>query len=360
MHPEIKQEKPGKCPKCGGMNLAKNSRPQSSDHCATTSHPLTLSRNLKLASLAFLLIFAVSFIPHPFLKPLNTSLISYLNQIWWAILLGFLIGGLIDYFVPDNFIFKHLGSHRPRSLLSAVIAGFFMSACSHGILALSIQLYKKGASIPSVITFLLASPWANLPVTILLFSFFGLKALLIITAAMIIALITGTIFIFLEKHSLIESSRPAPKSTAVDWQNLKHFQPAPAHKGVFFGALGLANMVLWWIIIGFLIAAAIQAYVPGHYFMRFFGPGILGLILTLAFATIIEVCSEGSAPIAFEIYKQVGTIGNPFVFLMAGVITDFTEIGLIWTNIGRKSALWLPLVTIPQVLLVAWLFNTFL
>ena len=49
-----------------------------------------------------------------------------------------------------------------------------MSACSHGILAISMQLYKKGASIPSVITFLLASPWANFPVTILLFGFFGL------------------------------------------------------------------------------------------------------------------------------------------------------------------------------------------
>ena len=91
--------------------------------------------------------------------------------------------------------------------------------------------------------------------------------------------------------------------------------------------------------------------------MQFMGPTFTGLLITLAVATVIEICSEGSSPIAFEIYRQVGTLGNPFVFLMAGVVTDYTEIGLLWTNIGRKTAIWLPVIAVPQVLLVAWLFN---
>ena len=45
---------------------------------------------------------------------------------------------------------------------------------------------------------------------------------------------------------------------------------------------------------------------------------------------------------------------------MAGVSSDVTEIGLIWSNIGRKAAIWLPLITIPQVLLVGYLLNAFL
>jgi uncharacterized membrane protein YraQ (UPF0718 family) len=109
-----------------------------------------------------------------------------------------------------------------------------------------------------------------------------------------------------------------------------------------------------------LIAAIIGAYVPGHIFMKYFGPSFLGLLLTLIFATIIEVCSEGSSPIAFEIFNKVGTLGNPFVFLMAGVVTDYTEIGLIWSNIGKKTAIWLPIITVPQVLLIGYLFNILL
>jgi len=46
--------------------------------------------------------------------------------------------------------------------------------------------------------------------------------------------------------------------------------------------------------------------------------------------------------------------------LMAGVATDYTEIGLIWSNIGKKSALWLPAITVPQILILGYLFNIFL
>ncbi len=39
-------------------------------------------------------------------------------------------------------------------------------------------------------------------------------------------------------------------------------------------------------------------------------------MITLILATLIEVCSEGSAPSAFEIFNQTGAFGNSFVFLM--------------------------------------------
>jgi uncharacterized membrane protein YraQ (UPF0718 family) len=87
------------------------------------------------------------------------------------------------------------------------------------------------------------------------------------------------------------------------------------------------------------------------------GPTILGLFVTLGLATVIEVCSEGSAPMAFEIFKQTGAMGNSFVFLMAGVATDYTEIGLLWHNVGRKTAIWLPVITVPQVIILGWIAN---
>ena len=44
---------------------------------------------------------------------------------------------------------------------------------------------------------------------------------------------------------------------------------------------------------------------------------------------------------------------------MAGVATDYTEIGLLWTNIGKRTAIWLPVVTVPQILIFATLLNKF-
>ncbi len=123
------------------------------------------------------------------------------------------------------------------------------------------------------------------------------------------------------------------------------------------GALALSDMVLWWIILGILIASVVGAYIPTHFFHRFMGPTLLGLIVTLGLATIIEVCSEGSSPLAFEIYRQTGALGNSFIFLMAGVATDYTEIGLLWTNVGRRTAMWLPIVTVPQIVAIGYIAN---
>jgi uncharacterized membrane protein YraQ (UPF0718 family) len=196
--------------------------------------------------------------------------------------------------------------------------------------------------------------------TILLFSFFGWQALLFVLGAMVVALITGFAYMGLARLGWIEPQPEAPDQDEPDWSRIRHFQPREALRGVSMGTLSLTNMVLWWILIGVMAASLLRAYVPEGMFMEYFGPDIAGLGLTLLFATIIEVCSEGTSPLAFEIFNQVGALGNPFVFLMAGVATDYTEIGLIWSNIGRRSAIWLPVITVPQILLLGWAMNVFM
>ncbi|MBD3262746.1 MAG: YHS domain-containing protein, partial [Candidatus Altiarchaeales archaeon] len=162
-------------------------------------------QKITLASAFTVLILLVSFYV-PALNPLYEKIIQYFEIIWWAVLLGLFIGGLIDYFVPREYISHVLSKPEKKTVFKAIFLGFLMSACSHGILAISIQLYKKGASIPAVIAFLMASPWANMTYTLLLFSLFGYKALLIIFSAIVIALVTGLTYQILDTKKLIEDN----------------------------------------------------------------------------------------------------------------------------------------------------------
>ena len=321
-----------------------------------------------------LLLLVIGFL-HPLLKPFFEAFIDYLALIWWAIILGLLIGGVIDYFIPREYIRKYLSRHQKRTIIYSIIFGFLMSACSHGILAIAIELYKKGASTSSVISFLLASPWANLPITILLFGFFGVKAAFIVISALIISIITGLIYQVLERKGMVECNSckmgedipvltdfSIRKDIRRRWKEY-HFtmkNNINAMKGTLQGSWSLTRMILWWLIVGMIMASFARAYIPQHLFVEYMGPTFLGLAITLFFATIIEVCSEGSSPLAFEIFNQTGAFGNSFTFLMAGVATDYTEIGLIWHNIGKRAALWLPIITVPQILLLGYLFNTLL
>ncbi|MBD3379799.1 MAG: YHS domain-containing protein [Candidatus Omnitrophica bacterium] len=304
----------------------------------------------------------------PQLEAFRESLWAYFKRIWWAILLGLVLGGFIDHFVPRKYITGVLAKPRKRTILYSVVLGFLMSACSHGILALSIELHRKGASPPAVVAFLLAAPWANLTITIMLIGFFGLKALYMILAAIFIALVTGFVFQFLQSKGLIEKNpneagleegfsvtediRARVRDYEFSLSNLKK-----DIKGVYDGAVSLGNMVLWWILIGMGIASLAGAYVPEDVFRQYMGPTMAGLMITLLVATVIEVCSEGSAPMAFEIFRSTGAFGNSFVFLMAGVATDYTEIGLLWSNVGKKTAIWLPVVTVPQVIVFGMIAN---
>ena len=344
---------------------------ESTDKCPSCAVPVKkwYKERLYIITLVLIVILIISnYIP--LLNPFYLAFMDYLQLIWWAILIGFLIGGIIDYFIPRTYIEKYLSRHRKRTIIYSIIFGFFMSACSHGILAIAIALYKKGANTSSVIAFLLASPWANLPITILLFGFFGTNAILIIISAIIIAFITGLIYLKLEKRGLVECShcingedrevlaefsiyrdiRKRWKDFTVTGNSVYN-----AFKGTIQGSWALTKMVMWWLIIGMLMAAFARAYIPHDIFIEYMGPTAIGLVVTLIFATIIEVCSEGSSPLAFEIFSQTGAFGNSFTFLMAGVATDYTEIGLIWHNIGKKAALWLPIITVPQILILAYL-----
>ncbi len=304
----------------------------------------------------------------PAFKSFQGSFRHYAGMIFWPILISFFIGGLIDHFVAEEYISKHLAIPRKRTIFYSVGIGFLMSACCHGVLAVSMEVHKKGASGPAVVSFLLASPWANLPITILLFGFFGWKALLIVGGALFIALSTGLTLQVIERFGFIEEN---PNSLEIDsdfsivkdiQEKFRNYRWTPQAViedvcGVWQGMRGLANMVLIWIVLGTVVASLISAFVPSNLFHQYLGPTLLGLGATLLMATVIEVCSQGTAPLAFEIYRQTGAFGNAFAFLMAGVVTNFTQIALIWKNIGRRTALWMVGITLPQVILLGWILN---
>ncbi|NQY73272.1 MAG: permease [Candidatus Margulisbacteria bacterium] len=294
---------------------------------------------------------------------------QYLQLIWVAVLLGMVVGGIIDYFIPNIYIEHLLAGNRKKTIFHAVGLGFLMSACSHGILAIAIQLYKKGASIPSVIAFLMASPWANFPLTILLIGLFGWKALVIIGSAIVVALITGFIFQQLDARNLLDSQQsksiPLDPSFSVYSDIQSRLQKThlslewvkQSVLGILSGMWSLSKMVLWWILIGIIVASVVRTVIPPGWLMEYLGPTPLGLLLTLCLATVIEVCSEGTAPLALELYQSTHAFGGVFLFLMAGVATDYTEIGLLWRNAGKRTAILLPLITVPQIFLIGLLLN---
>jgi len=288
------------------------------------------------------------------------------NQMWWGIALGIVFVGLLAR-VPRELVMGVLGRNAGiGGLFRATCAGVLLDLCSHGILAVGMKLYERGASAGQVMAFLLASPWNSLSLTLILFGLIGFGwTMLFILLSLIIGIITGLIFDRLVAggtlpdnpwRTTLAEERPLGQM----WQEFRsslHWSLGGTGALLKDGIEG-SRVVIRWTFFGLLLAALIRAFVPEDAFATWFGASFAGLWLTLLAATVIEVCSEGATPIAADLMNRAGAPGNSFTFLMAGVATDYTEIMSIRdTTKSWKIALFLPLITVPQVMVIGFILN---
>ncbi len=300
------------------------------------------------------------------LTRMSHSVFSLINTMWWSMVLAAIFVGILGR-IPQSFVISALGTGGTwRGLFRATLAGLLLDLCSHGILMVGMQLYRRGASLGQVMAFLIASPWNSLSLTLVLIALIGLPwTLAFILLSATIALISGRIF-----DQLVSKGRLPHNGQQHDLpKDFKFWQQARTeYKQVRF-SFGLISAILWegikgsqmvlrWLFFGVVLASAIRTFIDLELYQTLFGPSIMGLGMTLIAATIIEVCSEGSTPIAADLMTRASAPGNSFAFLMTGVATDYTEIMSIKdTTHSWKIALFLPLITVPQVILVGWLLN---
>ncbi|MGH1399329.1 MAG: permease [Alphaproteobacteria bacterium] len=294
------------------------------------------------------------------------TVLDFLKTVWWGILAGMIFVGIMNK-IPREYFAHLLGDGNSKTgLLRATLAGVVLDLCSHGILMVGAKLYERGASYAQTVAFLVASPWNSLSLTIILFALIGWKlTLLYIAASALVALTAGYAIQILTRNGRLPAnpnqqsidpnfnfkSRAAADLKAVKWD-------FALLKDIVTGSTHELRILVKWLLLGIIIAAAIRTFVPQEFFQTWFGPSLIGLFLTLLATTIIEVCSEGSAPIASEIVNNAGATGNGFTFLMAGVSTDYTEMLILKDTTGSwKMALVLPLVTVPQILVLGYIMN---
>jgi uncharacterized membrane protein YraQ (UPF0718 family) len=285
---------------------------------------------------------------------------------WWGLLLGIFAVGLLSQ-APREFVIAALGRGGGASgVLRAAAAGVMLDLCSHGILLVAVKLYERGATLGQVAAFLIASPWNSLSLTFILAALIGVKwTLLFILSSALIAVISGLIFERLVARGVL-AQNPHRRQIAADFRffaDAKRRWKGARFDSAFWARVARAGasesrMILRWIFLGVLIAAAVRAFAPLDFFQTWFGPTLAGLGATLLAATVIEVCSEGSTPIAADLVNRGDAPGNGFAFLMAGAATDYTEILSLREATGSwKTALFVPLLTVPQVAVLSWIFN---
>jgi uncharacterized protein len=267
-----------------------------------------------------------------------------LDMFWsvlWPLALGFLLSACVETFVSKQAISRLLGRDGVRSASLATLAGAASSSCSYAAVAVARTLFRKGATLPNAIIFEFAS-------TNLVFEL-GLALLILLgwqfvaaefTGGLVMVVLLALVFRFTLTRRLIDAARAqadrgvpgkmeghgAMDMSVTDGPLLQRILSPQARTSVshyFF----MNIYSLWWdLLLGFLIAGAIGAWVPASFWSHLFvgGHGFLPALSSALIGPLVAllsyVCSVGNVPLAAVLWRNGIGFGGAIAFVFGDLI----------------------------------------
>jgi uncharacterized protein len=259
----------------------------------------------------------------------------------WPLALGFLLSACVETFVSKQAIARLLGRDGVRSASLATIFGAASSSCSYAAVAIARTLFRKGSTLPNAIIFEFAS-------TNLVFEL-GLALLILLgwqfvaaefAGGLVMVVLLALVFRVTLTRRLTDGARlqadrgilgkmeghAAMDMSITDGPLLRRIVSPQALTSIshyfFMNVYGL-----WWdLLLGFLIAGAIGAWVPaavwshlffsGHGFLPALSSALIGPLIAL----LSYVCSVGNVPLAAVLWRNGIGFGGAIAFIFGDLI----------------------------------------
>ena len=262
-------------------------------------------------------------------------------EVLWPLGLGFLISAIVQTVVSKAAITRAMGHDDLRGITFATLAGAASSSCSYAAVAVARGLFRRGASFANAIIFEFASTNLVFELGLVLLVLLGWQFVAAEFAGglLMIAILAVVFKSTLRARMVDEARAQAEKGLSGRMEGhgamdmavtggpfLKRLFSAPAFTAIsHYFYMDIAS--LWQdLLIGFLIAGALAAWVPNAFWQALFlsdqpvagsvwGPLIGPLIAMLSF-----VCSVGNVPLAVVLWNGGISFGGVISFVFGDLI----------------------------------------
>jgi uncharacterized protein len=251
-------------------------------------------------------------------------------EVWWALVLGFLISAIVQAWVPRSRIQSALSGEGIAPVARATGLGAASSSCSYAAIAIGKSLFQKGASAASALAFQFAS--TNLVWEL------GLVLWLLIGWQFTVAeYVGGVVMIGLMWLLLRRFVSPALEERArehAQGAQAGHIHPASEGRSwsdVAHNFRGDWQMLYKEITIGFLLAGFIALLGDDFFnglFLESAPPAIQtvwGAFIGPVIAVLSFVCSIGNVPLAAVLWSG----GISFAGVMAFIFADLIVLPIV-------------------------------
>ena len=258
----------------------------------------------------------------------------------WPLTLGFLLSALVSTLVSTGAVGRALGTDSPRGAALATLFGAASSSCSYAAVAVARTLFRNGATLTNAIVFEFASTnlvfeLGLLLIVLLGWAFFSAE---IVGGLVMIALLAVVLPLVLrpvaeaarkqaargvrgrmEGHAAMDMSVHGPSV-------LRRLMSTDGFTGVSHNFFMDVYSIWVDLVVGFLIAGALAAWVPAEVWQALFlsGHGALsaawGAVIGPIIALLTFVCSEGNVPVAAVLWNRGISFGGVVAFIFGDLL----------------------------------------
>ena len=258
-----------------------------------------------------------------------------LRQIALYYALGIVLGSVISVFAKDRIhgLFRSLGNKKLGILgvVPASILGIASPLCMYGTIPLAASFSKSGIRDDWLAAFMMSSILLN-PQLIIYSTALGSAALTVrIVSCFVCGCVAGLLIRVFYKN------KPFFNFTGFDGPHNHDTDPnlflrLVKNIGRNIKATGL------WFLVGVLLSALFQRYVPADRFAALFGKANegFGVLMAATIGVPLYACGGGTIPLIREWLYSGMSMGSAAAFMLTGPSTKITNLGALKIVLGVK------------------------
>lgn len=294
------------------------------------------------------------------------------------LLLGLFIAGVINVYLPKDFLHKHLGKEGFLTTVKAALIGAPMPLCSCGVIPAALGLRRAGASKSATTAFLVSTPETGVDSISVSYVLLGpfmaiIRPIAAICSAIVAGVLVGSEKTLPAEHKHQDNNSNSEKAESVSCCGKKSEpveksccskEPEPVTKSccaksdipehtdhvndngkshwnkfsqaVVYSSTTLLADTAKWLMVGLFFAALVQTYIPADFFLQW-GSGILAMVVVILVSIPMYICATASTPIAAGLLLSGVSPGAVLVFMLAGPATNVATLGIVANELGRRA-----------------------
>ncbi|MUO32744.1 permease [Enterococcus gallinarum] len=252
------------------------------------------------------------------------------------VLLGCLISGALQVFLTPERVTKILPKNKLASIAMGCGLGVFFPSCECGIVPIVNQFVKKDVPVYTAFAFMLTAPIVNPIVIFSTFIAFGNSAkfaFLRVLGSLLVAMVVGVWLAYFSKQEILKTQLITASEYTHQGHHHGHAHDTGSEKRKWSHQIRhlLQHSIDEffdtgrYLIIGGLIAAAMQTYLPTGMMLTLGSTKFLAVLVMLVLALTMSLCSEADAFIGSSLLSLFGA-GPVVGFLVFGPMVDIKNL----------------------------------